>query len=213
MPQPITAERIRWKAVQGEDGFANDAITGAAALVPRAADLRIEIGLFFAGETIVDNFADFVSFVLQIRDQQTRRTKILEYTVAKADLETESLSLSDWNSKATDKAHIIIEVPNADMNFDLSGESENKRTFFVVGYANWTEGSDQRKTVLLKAQLTVEEYGIQTSLPALGGSNPNFRISAGGELQFKNQTTGKWATPWAIGPDGAQQIALSGGET
>ena len=202
MSQAVTAERIRLKCVQGVDTNASNEVASSTMTVPRAADVILELGLFFDASTIIDSFTDFVSLVIQVRDDGTRLTKILEYTVLKAAFNSLVITKANWDTGAQASSHVLQKIPGSDLNFDLSGQSDKRKSFFIVAYANWDDGGTARKTVMLRTQLTVEEYGIQDTLPALGGSAPNFVVRSDGTIAFKNLTATNTYRLWIDDADG-----------
>lgn len=192
------AERARIKCdISTNNTTAVDALTSSAPITYRAAALYWELGLFLDANTIVSDFTDFVSLTFRVVDKATRKQKIYEKTILKADLDSITITKADWDTKAHDKAHAVIFMSSADTNLAITAVQDFKQAYTVLVIVNWTDGDGNAAVdVAAKFDWQIEEADIQDTLPAIGGTNPNFKVLGDGRLAVANEDATKHYVPW-----------------
>jgi hypothetical protein len=175
----------------------------------RGTDVSVEIGLFNLGVFCTD-ISNFVNVILEIHPADDRAgAPLIQKTVLKAAMNA-ALTEVKWDGGLAADCHASFTLTAADTNFDFALAMDNKIQLWLVVHAELT-GS--KYITLGTTILTVEEDATNSGLPVIGSSFPNFRLTGGNKIQFKNPTTGKWYTLFVDGAEGAEQLTIEAGET
>ncbi|MFH0907197.1 MAG: hypothetical protein V1929_00340 [bacterium] len=149
----------------------------------RGQPLDIEVGLYQYG-TWVDDLSNYVAINMEIHPATNRAGTLLiskEILVASMSTPTEAQWLANTHQHAT------FELSSADTNFDLSGAVNNQLGFWMVFWAELTDGNTPP---IGYTEPTVIESAAALSLGALGSSNPNYVVTTRQLLCVKGQTAG-----------------------
>lgn len=201
----IGESRIRLSLdLQNYDQATNN-LTGEAPEIWRGMPTRIEVGIYDGG-AFVTNLSDFVSVTLEIFNNSTRQGPAY-LAVTQTNLAA-TLTESNWLAGAQADAHAVYELSQSQTAFDLSEAVYNEQQFFMTWYATT---ADTNNYILGSAMLVVHQTGASIT-PVLGSSNMNFRITAGGKLQLRNDDAATWHDIYLSGSAGAESIVISEGE-
>jgi hypothetical protein len=208
-----TRNRVRLAFDMLDHDEALCAIRAATARVWRGCDLQVEVGLFFDG-TIIDSFTNLATLYLDIVPYDDRDgAALVSKSLVVGDLDV--ISGADWTGGTAAKCNALFEFTKEDMQLDMTGATENRRSFWLVCYAVTTD-TPTRYITYGAAQLIVEEDGAQNGIAVTSPLPASWRIKeTAGELylQIYNPTSGKWHTITCTGADGAQVLGAAAGET
>jgi hypothetical protein len=194
----VQRRRIRLKCDAQNHTLMLCQLTGKTPKLWRGIDAQIEVGLFDGG-IFCSDLSNLASLILEIHASPLSGAPIVQKTLVLGDL-TDDLVESDWTGKDPEDYHGLFEFTGLETNLEMTGATENSRTFWLVVHAVTTDGY---YVTFGLAQLVVQEDGAQNGL-AVVGTNQNWRVSpTTGLIQFYNATTEKWHSFVPTGPAGA----------
>ena len=212
MSTSLARDRVRLQFDPVSHSAASCRLRGNSPSVWRGADLQVEVALYFGG-TILDSFTNIAALYLDILPGDDRDGAPLISKASSA--APAAVTEADWLLNDPTKYAALFEFSKTEMQVDMTGASDNKRTFWLVCHAVTTDATP-RYITYGAAQLVVEEDGAQNGLSVVGPMAQNWRIKQVGNeqfLQIYNADTAKWNTIMVTGAAATEQLALGAGQT
>ncbi len=184
-------------------------IQGGLPMVGRASPAYVEVGLYEDPATFIAAAPTGITKVVMNIAANNNRSGLsfVQKTVLAANMLT--ISEADWLTDAADKYHARFALEAADMTFDFTNASDNILTLWLGVRVELTGGD---YVTFGGTLLKVQDQGGPAG--GLGTTYGNFRITAGGEIQFVGKTTGKFYPPFVEDAvAGAEQVVVEEGES
>lgn len=207
MPTGLSVRQI-WIEVDWKTFYTDlvDAITALQPRLPRGNNCTVHV-LIKNNGTVIDTFTGITSVIMEIHaNRESSSGALVEKTVLAAALT--ACDQATFNARTGQ--HALFTLSSTDTNFDLTGQAQGEKDFWLVFHAVLTGPT---YNTLGGCKLKVWEDSAQLGLPVIGTSNPNWAVGTNQQLYIKNISTGEWHKVWIEGTTSAPVLKLGPGET